>query len=76
MEQHDFDQMLELVAHAYDTTAEIIYHKIALALAEGQKSPDPQVKALWASIPHTGPSLTLEEFVEYLAQTLRRPFEP
>ena len=76
MEQSKFDQMLALVAQAYDTTPEIIYHKIALAIAEGQQNQDPQVQSLWATIPRTGPFLTLEDFVEYLAQTLPRPFDP
>lgn len=76
MERNKFEQMLEQVAMAYNTTPETICYKMALALAEGQRSQDPQVQSLWASIPHAGPVLTLEEFVEYLALTLPRPFEP
>lgn len=76
MERNKFEQMLELVAMAYDTTPEAICYKMALTLAEGQQSQDLQVQSLWASIPHAGPALTLEDFVEYLALTLQRPFEP
>lgn len=75
MEQNKFDEMLALVAKAYDTTPEVIYTKISLALSDGQQSPDPQVRALWESVPHAGSALTLSDFVAYLAQTLQQPFE-
>ena len=75
MGNNKFIRNLELVAHAYDTTPEIICNKIACAMAEGQLSQDPQVRSLWSSIPRSGPVLTLEDFVEYLAQTLPHPFE-
>lgn len=76
MEHNKFDDMLALVAKAYDTTPEIIREKISRAMLEGQQSPDPQVRALWESVPHTGAALTLSDFVAYLAQTLERPFAP
>ena len=76
MDKNRFDEMLELVARSYDTTPEIIRAKISRAIEEGQQSPDPQVRALWNSVPHTGDTLTLSEFVFFLAQTLQEPFEP
>lgn len=76
MEHNQFDQMLALVAQAYDTTPEIICEKISLALSQGQLSPDPQVRALWESVPHTGAALTLSDFVAFLAKTLQQPFAP
>ena len=76
MTHTEFDKMLELVAQAYDSTPEEIQRKISLALAEGQQSPDAQVRALWASVPHTGSALTLPDFVAYLAATLQQPFDP
>ena len=76
MDKNRFDEMLALVAQAYDTTPEIIRAKISLAIEEGQQSPDPQVRALWASVPHAGAELTLSDFVAYLAQTLQEPFVP
>ena len=76
MTHNDFDKMLELVAQGYDSTPDEILGKISLALAEGQKSPDAQVRALWASVPHAGSELTLHDFVAYLAATLQQPFEP
>ena len=75
MEHNKFDDMLALVATAYDSTPETIRDKILLAIEQGQKSPDPQVRALWASVPHAGAELTLSDFVAYLAQTLQEPFE-
>lgn len=76
MKQKNFAQMLSQVALAYDTTPEHIYKQIARALEEGQQSQDPQVQSLWNSIPRSGGDLTLEDFVEYLAQTLERPYDP
>lgn len=76
MEHNKFDEMLALVAKGYDTTPEIIREKISLAILQGQQSPDPQVRALWESVPHAGSALTLSDFVAYLAQTLQQPFDP
>jgi len=75
MAHNDFEEMLELVAKAYNSTPSEISEKISLALAEGQQSPDTQVRTLWSSIPHTGSELTLQDFVAYLAATLQQPFE-
>jgi len=76
MTHKEFNEMLELVAQAYDSTPGEIQEKISLALTEGQQSPDAQIRALWASVPHTGTKLTLEDFVAYLAATLQQPFDP
>ena len=76
MEYKNFDEMLAFVAKAYDTTPDSILWKIELAISEGQQNSDPQVRALWQSVPHTGTKLTLSEFVSYLAQTLQEPFSP
>ena len=76
MERNQFDDMLAVVAKAYDTTPETIREKIYLAMTQGQQSPDPQVRALWESVPHAGTVLTLSDFVQYLAKTLQKPFEP
>lgn len=74
MENNKFDDMLALVAKAYNATPEIIREKIALAITQGQESSDPQVRALWASVPHTGSVLTLSDFIAYLAKTLQEPY--
>ena len=76
MTDNEFEGMLALVAQAYDSTPEEIFDKISLALKIGQESPDMQVRALWASLPHTGSKLTLPDFIAYLATTLQQPFEP
>ena len=76
MKQKNFAQMLSQVALAYNTTPEQIYRQIARALEEGQQSQNPQVRSLWSSIPRSGSDLTLEDFVEYLAQTLEQPYDP
>lgn len=72
----NFSEMLALVAKAYNSTPEIISSRIAQALAQGQQSPDPQIRALWESLPHTGDELTLSDYVIYLAKTLEQPFDP
>ena len=76
MDYTEFDEMLALVAQAYDSTPAEICGKISQAICEGQKSSDPQARLLWDSIPHTGSELTLPDFVAYLAQTLQKPFLP
>lgn len=76
MDYNKFDNMLALVAQAYDSTPDDIRSRISQALREGQESPDPKVRALWSSLPHAGSELTLSEFVAYLAQTLQEPFAP
>ena len=76
MAQDNFDEMLELVAKAYDSTPERILEKISLTLAEGQQNSATTARGLWASVPHAGSELTLHDFVAYLAATLRQPFEP
>ena len=76
MNNMQFEEMLALVAKAYNTTPEIIYMTISQALSNGQQSPDPQVRALWESLPHAGAELTLSDYVDYLAKTLDRPFIP
>ena len=35
-----------------------------LSMKEAQKSTNPRVRALWASIPRKGKEITLEEFIE------------
>ncbi len=75
MDTENFSKKLALVARAYDTTPEVIRHKLTYAIEEGRHSQDPQVQALWASIPRSGAILTAEDFVEYLAQTLPQPFD-
>lgn len=72
----NYSEMLALVARAYNTTPEVIQTKIALAISDGQRSTDPQVRALWATIPRSGSVLTVNDFIEYLAQTLPRPYNP
>ena len=76
MERTSFDDMLVLVAAAYDTTPEIIRERISQAIAQGQQSTDPQIRNLWKSLPHEGTDLPLCDYVAYLAQTLQKPFEP
>lgn len=76
MEFKNFDEMLAFVATAYDTAPDVIRTKIELAISEGQRSSDPQIRALWRSVPHSGTELTLSEFVSYLAQTLQEPYTP
>ena len=75
MKPTNFDEMLALVAAAYDTTPEIIHKRISQAIVQGQQCTAPQVRDLWKSLPHEGTDLTLYDYVLYLAQTLQKPFD-
>lgn len=73
MESSKFKRILELIAQKNHTTVANVRAEMQAAMEEGQKSRDPNVPALWASIPRKGAELTLEEFVVYVAEKARSP---
>ena len=76
MEKDRFEKELAQVAEAYQVTPGVMLQKMEHILREGQQSRDPQVQSLWAAIPRSGSTLTPEDLVSYLAETLPRPFLP
>ena len=64
------EKIIKKIARQHHTTPELVRKEMELAMREAQRSPDPLVQARWASIPHKGEELTLEEFISYIASTL------
>lgn len=73
MESPKFKHILEIIAHQHNTSVDEVRKEMQSALEEGQKSNDPAVQALWASIPRKGAELTLEEFIAYVSEITRPP---
>ena len=68
MESLKFQRMLEQIARRHNTTVEEVRCQMQLSMDEAQKCSDPAVQARWNAIPRKGAQLTLEEFVDYMAQ--------
>ncbi|MBQ7801397.1 MAG: hypothetical protein IJ375_03630 [Oscillospiraceae bacterium] len=66
MQPKELDQILLKVAHKNHTTIQEVRNEIMIAMKEAQQNPDPNVQALWASIPKKGDAPTIEEFMEFL----------
>lgn len=66
----DFEQVLGQIAAARNTTIEQIRIDMQEAMEYGMSDSNPAVRARWASIPKKGNTLTLEEFVRYLARLI------
>lgn len=60
------DQLLSKVARRANVSQETVRKEIEFSMEEAQKSDDPNVQRLWASIPHKGEKVTVEEFLTYL----------
>ena len=67
-ESTKFRRILTLIAQKENMTVDEVRNEMQSAMEERQKSCDPAVQALWASIPRKGAELTLEEFVVYVAK--------
>lgn len=48
-----------------------VRREIKIAIAEAMKSPEPQAKAFWKSIPHKGELPTPEEVIAYIAGVVK-----
>ena len=61
------DEIIQQIAKEHHTTPEIVRREMEFSMKEAQKTTNPRAKALWASIPHKGDDITLEEFISYIA---------
>ena len=66
MQKKKFDIILEQIAQINQVSTNEIRTKMQLAMESALKDPSPEVQSMWNSIPRTGDSLTLEEFMDYL----------
>lgn len=66
MQSNGFDLILEKIAQANRTTPAEVREQLQHAMEAALKNPDPNVQAMWASIPRNGEHLTLDEFMGYL----------
>lgn len=76
MNTKDFDQILEQVALAYDTTPDSLRKNILHILENGQVDHRAGISFSSGIGPHACECLTFEEYVEFLARTLSHPFDP
>ena len=65
MTRKEADRILLKVAQENHVSLDTVRKEFLLAMEEAQKSTDPQVQAMWASIPRKGTEITIEEFLEY-----------
>lgn len=66
MQNSGFDLILGKIAQANQTTSAEVREKLQLAMEAALSNPDPNVQAMWSSIPRKGDHLTLDEFMDYL----------
>ena len=71
MQQKEPDRILSSIAREHHTTVQEVRKEMMLALEEGQRSTDPNVQAMWSSIPRHGPTPTLEEVMDFLIHKLK-----
>lgn len=62
---------LKKIAQREGVSEETVRREIETAIAEAMKSPEPQARAFWESIPHKGEKPTPEEVVAYIADMIR-----
>ena len=68
MEKNGFEQILEQIAAANQTTPGEIRKQMESVMASALRNPDPMVQQMWDSIPRRGVDPTLDEFMEYLIE--------
>ena len=66
------DQLLKQIAKENYTTPQVVRKQMEEAMLMGQQSKDPIVHARWAAIPKQGDTLTLEEFLDYMVNTVQK----
>lgn len=73
MESNKFRKILEQIAKSENVSVAEVRMKMQAAMDECLNSSNPSTQARWAAIPRKGSKLTLEEFVEYLANQTHLP---
>ena len=63
-------EALRKVAFANNTTVEEVKKEIMSAMDAAMANPDPEIQAMWKTIPHVGEKPTPEEFIAYVANTV------
>ena len=61
------ERIIKTLARQHHTSPKHIRREMEAALEEAKKSDDPAVQARWATIPHSGDSISLEDFINYIA---------
>lgn len=72
MQKQQLQKILKQIAKEHHTTPESVYQEMKLALEEGQNSQDPMIRAKWDSIPKTGDTVTVEDFLDYMVVHLKQ----
>lgn len=68
MHKTGFEKILDQLAQANHTTPNSVRKQLKLAMDAALNDADPQIQAMWKSIPKKGSTVTLEEFMEYLIE--------
>lgn len=66
----NINKILNQIAANEGINVEDVKIEMQKAIDEGEKNPDPAVKACWANIPKHGEKHTLEEIIEFLARSI------
>lgn len=61
-------EALEAIARRSGVTVEDVRREITVSLARTRTDPDPQIQALWDSMPNGGAGITPEEFIACLVE--------
>ena len=55
------------VAEEHGATEQEVREEMMNAIRAGMDNPDPKIRAMWDAIPRSGPELTVEEFIAWVA---------
>ncbi len=70
MDRERVTKILQQLADKNNCTIEEIRFEIQLSMDEAQNSPDPNIRAAWASFPRAGDHLTPEDFIAFLYENM------
>ena len=67
MTEQELERMLTRIAADHHTTSREVRREMEIAMEEAASNPDPVIQAQWDKIPRKGERITLEEFIQYVA---------
>ena len=70
MDQQEMQHILVRIAKKNNTTPENVYHEIQTAIRSAQSNANPSIRKKWESIPKSGDTPTVEEFIDYMVSAL------
>lgn len=70
MHREDWNLIFAQIAQEDNVTPAHVRAEMEAAVKIAQNSNDPSTRAKWASIPHKGDSVSLEEFLDYVLAAL------